>query len=125
MKATLHRSLGRVHYHKQHVTLDISQGIVDFYYSLIPKAWYAQRQAHKAHITIMRLGREKQNSKTWKYRDKELIPFFYSSYIHFEHPYFFLYAYSEDIGGIRKVLGLPQFRYPFKAYHITVGNLKS
>lgn len=117
-------SVGRVKYHNHYVTLEIDQGIVDFYYSLIPKAWYAQRQAYRAHITISRLGKEEPGRMNWKYMDGMKVKFVYNPYIYEQKPYFFLKAYSDGIADIRSKLCLPKYRYPFDSYHITVGNVK-
>lgn len=120
----MHRGLGRIKYYNHYVVCEISQGIVDFYYSLIPKYYYANRQANKAHITVSRLGKEEPGRRHWKYRDGQYVEFFYDSYVYFDHPYFFLKAYSDEICEIREKLFLPRHRLPFKCHHITVGNVK-
>lgn len=121
---SIHRGIGRIRYYDDYVVCEISQGIVDFYFSLIPKAWYPKSQANRAHITVSRLGKERPNKRFWKYRNGDLVDFFYDSYVYFSHPYFFLKAQSEDIMEIREKLSLPQYRHPYNCYHISIGNVK-
>lgn len=120
----MHRGIGKIKYYDHYVICEISQGILQFYYSLIPKYYYANRQANKAHITVTRLGKEEPDRRHWKYKDGKLIEFFYSSYIYFDHPYFLLKAYSDEICDIREKLLLPRYRPPHMWHHITIGNVK-
>lgn len=115
---------GRLRYYTNYVVLEIDQGIVNYYYSLIPKYEYAQRQANKAHITVVRLGKEFPSREFWGYRKGDILSFSYNPYIHYEHPYFFIKAYSDEIGKVREKLGLSFYRKPWAYFHISIGNKK-
>jgi len=111
---------------QQRAVVRIDQEIVDYYYSLIPKAKYAKRQMYPAHITVVRIPPIEviKNEEAWGKYEGEKISFIYNGEIKFESPYFFIEAWSERIGDIREELGLPRFRQSFTSYHITVGNVK-
>jgi len=111
----------------------IDQGIVDFYRNLIPKYYNVNPQKHKAHITIVRENKESpKNMEFWgKYQNKK-IDFFYDNKTQTDGVYFWLDAFSEDIGRIREELGLSKFRDDREfggklrsAYHITIANTKT
>jgi len=102
----------------------IDQQIAEYYFSLIPKYYYAQRQMYDAHITVVRLGVETPtNRSVWGRYEGERIMFEYIPTVESGGAYFFLNAYSERIGDIRVELGLPRCRFG-NHYHITVGNRK-
>ena len=98
-----------------------------YYFSWIPKSQYPQQQMRPSHITVVRMAPIEIPTKTdvWgKYQDR-IISFTYDGLIHFQHPYFYLDVWSDDIGKIRKELGLQKFREGYGSYHITIGNIKS
>lgn len=110
----------------------IDQGISDFYRSLIPKYYNVKPQKHKAHITIVRSGKETPiNLEFWEKYQNCKIDFYYDNTIQTDGTYFWLNVQSEDIGKIRKELGLPKFRDDRifggvlrNEYHITIANIK-
>ena len=110
----------------------IDQSISDYYRALIPKYYYVKSQAYHAHITIVRLGKEQpKNMEFWGRYEGRRIGFSYSPIIQRDDKYFWLNAYSEEIGDIREELGLPRFRddslfggIKRNEYHITIGNIK-
>jgi hypothetical protein len=110
----------------------IDQNISDFYRSLIPKYYNVKPQRYKAHITIVRFEKEKPlHLDLWGKYDGKTIDFIYDPDIQTDGVYFWLNAYSEEIGHIRQELGLPKFRDDTefggilrKEYHITIANTK-
>lgn len=112
---------------------EIDQNISDYYRSLIPKYFYAKSQAYPAHITIVRTNKENPtNMEYWGKYEGEKINFEYDPIIQRDNKYFWLNAYSEEIGDIREELGLPRFRDDTwyggekrNEYHITIGNVKN
>lgn len=112
---------------------EIDQGISDFYRSLIPKHFYANPQKYKAHITVVRTNLEvPKNMQFWEKHKGRKVKFSYDPNILFDGLIFWLDAYSQEIGEIRKELGLPEYRDDRdfggvlrKAYHISIGNVKN
>lgn len=115
------------------VIAQIDQGISDFYRSLIPKYFCAKPQKHRAHITIVRNKKEVPFClENWGKYDSCVIDFEYHPCIHFDGTYFWLNAFSEDIGAIRESLGLSKYRddrsyggVMRNEYHITIANVKN
>jgi len=104
----------------------IDDQIARYYFSLIPKAKYPMRQMYPPHITVVRSHPIEivENREPWgKYEGRE-ITFRYDGLVQFRFPYFYLDAWSEEIGEIRKELGLEPYRPGFDRYHITIANIK-
>lgn len=129
----LHESRAIVRYGPDiRVIAEIDQSICDYYRSLIPKYFNAIGQRYGAHITIVRTHKETPTILDyWGKHEGRVICFQYASCIHFDGRYFWLNAYSEEIGEIRKELGLPKFRDDSvfggvvrSEYHITIANIK-
>jgi len=118
------------------VKLLIDQNILNYYFSLIPKYFNAQKQAWPAHITVVRekKGLEIEIPKSFEPLGKyegEKIDFCYRPVIIWENAYFWLNCYSARLEEIRRELGLPtksQITTPpegfNKTFHSTVGNKK-
>tara|TARA_Y100000310_G_C20270069_1_gene617589 strand:+ start:94 stop:501 length:408 start_codon:yes stop_codon:yes gene_type:complete len=105
--------------------LDIDQGICNFYRAMIPKSQFVRPQMYKAHITVVRLGREKiSNIEAWGKYEGEQVPFTYSNEIKKCNPYYCLDAWSPRLEEIRVELGLPPIRGGYDSFHITLGNFK-
>lgn len=96
-----------------------------YYLNLIPKYYYANPQMHDTHITVVRTNVEVPSVMTaWgKYNDQKVY-FEYIPMIKVSKKYFYLDAFSEQIGDIREELGLPRFRNDYNCYHITIANIK-
>lgn len=105
------------------VVVYIDPGIVHFYYALIPKYYYVNRQREFPHITVVRFF-ERIDKKFWKKYDGKEIDFSYSTSIMFDGKYWTLPCWSDEIGNIREELGLPFYRGNYNHYHITLGNNK-
>jgi len=118
------RAEGQVRYGNTNIVVDIPKGIVEYYYSLIPKYLPKARQMYDGHITIIRTGVE-----TWPKSitvfDGIKVQFFYEPIINYSPPYYFLNCWSRDIVRIRHGLGLTSYRPFFNSYHITIGNTKN
>lgn len=103
----------------------MDKGLSLYYYSLIPKYYYANRQKYQTHITVVRKDVEKADMVSWRKYDGKVIKVTYSPVIQYSDRYFWLDAWSDDLIRLREELGLPGVRPPFKAFHITVGNRKA
>ena len=124
---TLHYSTGEVGYR---LVLNIDQGLLDYYRSLIPKWYVVSRQRYGAHISVVRKETPKVLEHWGKY-EGEKIEFFYSNDLQHDHQYWWLNCFSKDLEKIRKELGLPvssPYTLPpdgfVKCFHSTVGNTK-
>ena len=114
------------------VIAEIDQEISNFYRSLIPKYYCVKSQAYTAHITIVRLHKETPiKMENWGKHEGRIISYYYSPIVQNDDTYFWLNAYSEEIGDVREELGLPRFRddtiyggIKRNEYHITIGNCK-
>jgi hypothetical protein len=114
------------------VVANIDQNISNYYRSLIPKYYNVKPQMYPAHITIVRLNKEKPTKmENWGKHEGKKIYFEYDTDVQRDDKYFWINAYSEDIGDIREELGLPRYRddslfggVKRNEYHITIGNVK-
>lgn len=123
-------SSGKLHYGPSNrLVVWVDQSISDYYRSLLPKAWYVRPQYHRAHITVVRNGKENPvNMEHWGKYEGEIIPFEYEPRVYWGQVYYFLRVQSKRIGDIREELGMPRYRggapQDVNCYHITVGNVK-
>ena len=115
------------------VVAELDQNISDYYRSLIPKYYYAKPQKAPAHITIVRKNKEiPTKMEFWGKHEGRIITFQYEPIIQTDGIYFWMNAYSSEIGYIRQELGLPQYRddrlyagIQRNEYHITIANTKA
>ncbi len=131
--SVLHTSTGILRYGSDYrLVLAADQGIVEFYRSLIPKAYYVQPSRWRAHITVVRTGKEvPEILDVWGRYEGEEVEFVYSPEIHEGEVYFWLNVFCKRLEDIRKELGLSVVsRYTLppegftKCFHMTIGNKK-
>jgi len=132
----LHKSSGVLNYYKEGNSLGISvsvdQGISEFYRSLIPKYLPCNRQKYPAHITVVRIHKEKpKDMKFWGMHEGNKIDFYYYSYVYEGSLYWWINTFSVKLEEIRRELGLPvtsEYTRPpdgfFKCFHLSLGNKK-
>lgn len=100
-----------------------------YYRALLPKAWYVKPPKNKPHISIVRIF-EEPNRENWGEHEGETIVVDILSGVRTDGIYFWLDCYSDEVGYLRRMLGLSTFRntnpeYPtYNCYHITIGNVK-
>ena len=114
------------------LVVDFDQGLIDFYYSMLPKAWYATRGRYDAHITVSR-NEEPPNKEAWGRHEGKVIEFSYVPGVRYSETYIWLDIYCHRLEEVRQELGYlvdtpicyPQpiegFRWRF---HTTIANLK-
>ncbi len=132
---TYHVSQGIVRYSGSNsIVIEADQGISDFYRSLIPKAYFAQKPRYPAHITVVRSEKESPvHTEHWLKYDHQPISFLYDPYIQKgsggNKGYFWLNILCKDLEIMRKELGLPvrsQYTKPpvgfDKFFHMTIAN---
>lgn len=125
----LFKSTGTLRYGETKLVLDVDQGIVDYYLSLIPKTIRTNRQMYAAHISVVR--NESPNMELWRKYDEEQIEFQYSNIVHNGTVYYWLNAWCKRLEEIRRELGLvvdeiytePPCGF-VKTFHISLGNTK-
>ncbi len=112
------------------LVLELDQGIVDYYRSLIPKSKDVKSQMFRAHISVVRKETPK-NLEFWGKYEGLKVDFEYSNWIYNDTIYWWLNAYSSFLEEVRLELGLivkyytlvPPKNYK-KNFHITLGNVK-
>lgn len=130
---------GQLKYFDNKLIVQLDQGIVDFYLSLIPKSLRVTRQKYPAHISVVR-KQIPPNMEFWRKYESETVPILYGNTIYNGQIYFWLNAFSLRLDEIRKELGFlinpdnpaenlegidrPDGDYQ-RIYHITLGNLKN
>lgn len=130
------KSTGCLRYSKNplKLILSVDQGIVDYYYSLIPRwTWpRVNRQKFKAHISVVRnVIPDQKHMKLWGKYEGRIIEFEYDPFVMNDGTYYWLNAFSPALEQVRIELGLPiadKFtRAPDGShrFHITVANNKS
>ena len=102
----------------------VDKAFGDYYFALAPRYWNLQRPKEQAHITIVRKDIETPTYNNWGFRDGKDILFEYEPIIKTDELYAWIDVFSDEIGNLREVLGLPRFRKGFDRYHLTVGNFK-
>lgn len=112
---------GKLYTDGRKIVANLGWDFGNYYFSFLPKYFYAQRQKYQAHVTIVR-GFEKATI------NKETLPerldIQYDPMVYYDRPYYFLKCWSDQIGRIRLECGLSQYRKPFDYYHVTIANVK-
>ena len=107
-------------------TVHLCDDFTKYYRALLPKYLMVQPPKYKPHISVVRLNIEKPiNILEWGKHAGRRIDIKYDSTIKNRGVYYYIQAYSEQIGIIRRDLGLSTYRNGFYSYHITIGNTKN
>ena len=117
---------GRLTYSPNWIVLNLGRDFTNYYWTLIPKArrYGLNKPMYPGHITVVRFKYEQPDYSRWGYLDGARLSFKYSPIVEEDALYLFLRVWSEDIGRVRKHLGLPQFIHNRNNYHITIANKK-
>lgn len=103
----------------------LDQGIGYMYRWLIPRYKKVCIPRHPFHLTVIRYFEEDQvRDDVWGKHHGMVINVQYEDQIQEDDTYYWLNAYSEQVGDIREELGLPRIRDGFNCYHLTIGNKK-
>ena len=115
----------RVVYYSRYGVAYLDPELGNYYFSLLPAYYYAQRQRYPAHVTFLRKDLEPPpNSVHWgKYQNRR-VAVMYDGQIKRGGNYFFLDAWSEELCDIREELGYARYRKGWDRLHITIGNVK-
>ena len=121
---------GIIRYYNNWVMAWLDDDITKYYRSLLPKALYVQPPMRAAHVSIVRLFETVPNREAWGAYDGQSIVVEYEPGIQTNGLYYWLDAWSDEIGFIRRSLGLSTFRErdgfsDFGCYHLTIGNTKN
>lgn len=112
------------------LTVEVDQGIVNYYRSMMPKWIDTNSQMYAAHISVVR-KEVPPLTDAWGRYEGELVEFFYQHTVYRGEVYFWLNVFSTRLEDIRVELGLPiDERYTppppgfRKTFHVTVANCK-
>ena len=129
----LHPSTGTFRYYDGgRLIVEVDQELTDYYRSLIPPWYGAQRPRYPAHITVVRQGKETPvHWEHWGKYEGQSVSFFYSPIVQVGKVYFWLMVYCRQLEEVRLELGLPVVsQYTLlpegfrKAFHTTIANMK-
>jgi len=112
------------------LTVDVDQGILDYYRAMLPKAVRLNLQRYNAHISVVR-KEIPPNMDVWGKHEGQEVDFQYENVVYNGAVYYWLNAFSKRLEEIRIELGLlvdsPFTRPPdglAKTFHMTLGNTK-
>jgi hypothetical protein len=117
------RSTGYLKYVPNKLTLEVDQAISDYYRALLPKWVVTNRQAFRAHVSVVRRETPPRMEHWGKY-EGELVEFRYSNVVEFDETYAWLNVECERLKEVRVELGLDAYPWWRNKYHITIGNFK-
>ncbi len=114
------------------MVVNVDQGLVEYYRALIPKCIDWTQQKYRAHITVVRTGREQPADRTfWAKYDGERIQFLYSPVVRFGTVYIWLNVLCKRLEELRTELGMvvrSEYTRPPEGFenffHITLANMK-
>jgi len=121
---------GKIKYYDNWVLAWLPKELGNYYRSLLPKAWGVKPPMNPPHVSIVRVF-EEPNRARWGEYDGQTLTVQVMDGIETDGTYFWLDCFSDEVGHIRRTLGLPTFRethpeYPiYNCYHITIGNTKN
>ncbi len=120
---------GIIQYYNTWVLAWLPEDLDGYYRSLVPKAWYVKPPMNKPHISIVRKF-ETPNREAWGKHEGQTIIVDVIPGVETDGTYYWLDCFSDEVGYIRRMLGLSTFREgdgftDYNCYHITIGNVKS
>lgn len=126
-------SYGIIHYDDAdglRTTLQVSQGLADYYRSFIPKCERVTKPRWAAHATVVRPDYEVPPIMShWGKHEGERVEFLYDPCQLNGYGYYWVNIWSKRLEEIRTELGLTNVsKYPLipsgydKTFHITIGN---
>jgi len=120
---------GIIKYHRTWVIAWIAGDFDKYYRALLPKALYIKPPRSKPHVSIVRVFEEPKHEE-WGLHDGESIIIDVIPGIQTDGVYYWLDCFSDEVGYLRRRLGLSTFRDDddsfvlYNCYHITIGNVK-
>ena len=129
MILTTYQLRGIIQYYNSWALAWVASELDRYYRALLPKAWYVQPPMNKPHISIVRSFEEPNRDRWGEYEGKEILIDVFDG-VQTDGLYFWLDCFSDEVGYIRRSLGLPTFREndgwsDYNCYHITIGNVKN
>jgi len=119
---------GTIRYYNNWVLAWLPEELGAYYRSLLPKAWGVNPPMNRPHVSIVRAF-ETPDREAWGDGDGETLTVQVMDGVETDGTYFWLDCFSDEVGAIRRSLGLRTFRDDYRyniytTYHITVGNVK-
>jgi hypothetical protein len=120
---------GIIRYYNTWVLAWLPAELGDYYRSLLPKAWGVHPPMNPPHVSIVRSFEEADRRRWGEYEGQSLTVQVMDG-VETDGTYFWLDCFSDEVGHIRRTLGLRTFRDDYRyniynTYHITVGNVKN
>ena len=120
---------GIIQYYNTWVLAWLPRELGKYYRALLPKAWCVQSPANPPHISIVRVFEEPDRAR-WGEFDGQSITVDIFSGVQTDGLYYWLDCLSDEVGFVRRGLGLLTFREDdgwtdYNCYHITIGNVKN
>ena len=120
---------GTIRYYNNWVLAWLPEELGAYYRSLLPKAWGVNPPMNKPHVSIVRHF-ESPDRARWGEYDGQSLTVQVMDGVETDGTYFWLDCFSDEVGYIRRSLGLRTFRDDYRyniynTYHITVGNVKN
>ena len=118
------------YYHNWCMAWLVEDDLLAYYSALLPKALYVQPPMRAAHVSIVRLFEEVPDRSQWGKYEGQSIVVDYEPGVQSNGLYFWLDCFSDEVGFLRRSLGLSTFREhdgfsDYGCYHITIGNVKN
>jgi hypothetical protein len=114
---------GQIKYYNTWVLAWLPKELDSYYRSLLPKAWYVRPPMNPPHVSIVRVFEEPDRARWGEFEGQDIVVDVFPE-IQTDGLYFWLDCLSDEVGFVRRTLGLSAFRPDYNCYHITVGNLK-
>ena len=121
---------GIIQYYNNWCLAWLPEELDKYYRALLPKAWGVKPSMNKPHVSIIRKFECPDRTK-WGLCDGKTIVVNIMPGIETDGTYYWLNCFSDEIGYIRRNLGLSTFRdvnpeyVIYSTYHITIGNVKN
>lgn len=120
---------GIIKYYQTWALVWLPDGLDKYYRSLLPKAWGIRPPMNKPHVSVVRKF-ETPDRDNWGLHDGETVMVDIIPGIETDGTYFWLDCFSDEVGYLRRRLGLSTFRDDndsfvlYNCYHVTIGNVK-
>ena len=120
---------GIIKYYRTWALAWLPEDLDPYYRALLPKAWGVKPPMNPAHISIVRVFEEPNKDRWGEFEGQTILVDVFDG-VNSDGLYYWLDCFSDEVGFVRRSLGLPTFREndgwsDYNCYHITIGNRKN